>query len=522
MKKKIIAALALLAVMSAAAFAIDIAASDSARLDITSRTSFGIDLDYPWKYGLSNELTQVDLVFGLAPYQRVTNRLNSTEWVGFIELTLFHLDFIKIIKGVGYNPMGNMQNNRYQTGEFIAGLAKGPWMIQLNAAGNEPFSEPWNKGMQFVNDAFKLSWAYLDSMVDVRRVKAITGVPVITRRGEENMLGAGEIPAAAHDTMHQFGFNKVGNIADRFGEELTAEMIAVMYNSDGFGINMKFGTEYPFYSDEIKEDNLNGLAFGFDSVFTPTVLDGFKAFFSLMGTINWFADNTADPFRGGTRIGYTIALNDDLSVEPWVGYDMGIFFGEDKTTNAHEASLGITMRWPGQGGWLTDYILNSDGRVFPGMSLSYKTYIDKEVLGDDIEHSIKLTLFEPKGDDGLFYMIGSEIIVDIMDLTGITKGSTANTDYPGGFAVLTTAYIDAELNNLGKMPGTLRPWTILYYDNLRKAIGSDERINDFKIDIGINLENAISNTTFGIVWNSGSLVQLHRTGVLRLIAEIRL
>jgi len=182
------------------------------------------------------------------------------------------------------------------------------------------------------------------------------------------------------------------------------------------------------------------------------------------------------------------------------------------------------MRWPGQGGWFTDYILNSDGRVFPGMSLGYKIYEEKE-KNTGLEHSIKFTLFEPRGDDGLFYKLGSEIILDLIDLTNVTAGEPADTNNPpGGFSVLATAYFDLEFNYLGKMPGSLIPWTIIYYDNLPGELADDKRINDMKFDLGLNLENAIPNTTFGIVWNTGSLIQNtgYRMGFLRLIAEIRL
>jgi hypothetical protein len=82
------------------------------------------------------------------------------------------------------------------------------------------------------------------------------------------------------------------------------------------------------------------------------------------------------------------------------------------------------------------------------------------------------------------------------------------------------------------MPGALVPWTILYYDNLPEADGSG-RYHNVKFDLGFNLENVISNTTLGIVWNSGSLLREVRSretearinswlGYLRLIAEIRL
>jgi len=531
MKLVRIVALIILLSLNVAVFAIDISLNDSARLDIVSRTSFGIDLDNPYRYGLANELTQFDLVLGLAPYQQLSNRFNSSGPVGFINVTLFHLDLIKVNKNVGYNAPAPIGTNRYQNGEFLAGIASGSWIFQLNAGGNEPFSSPWNKGLQYVNDGFKLSWAYLDSMVDVRRIKSITGIPVITKRGEENLAGAGQ--TQEHDTMKQYGFDNEfgltsgGNIADRFGHDIRAHMIAGMYNTDDFGINFKLGTQYMFNDDRITKDNPNGLAMGIDSVFTPVFLPGLKIFASLMGTYNWGTSAYSDPLIGGTRIGYTIPLNEDLSVEPWAGLDLGTRFKDDGSAEkpGYEFSIGFTMRWPGQSGWLTDYILNSDGRVFPGMSLGYKIYEEKE-KDTDLEHSIKFTLFEPRGDDGLFYFLGSEIIIDIIDISNVTSGKASTTnDPPGGFSILATAYFDAELNNIGKIPGTLIPWTIFYYDNLPEPSGTG-RYNNIKFDLGLNLENAIPNTTFGIVWNTGSLLRSSVTsgtlGFLRLIAEIRL
>jgi len=530
-----IAVLILLIAIPVMVFAIDISANDSARLDIVSRTSFGIDLDNLYRYGFANELTQFDLVFGLAPYQRLGNRLNTTDAVGFIELTLFHLDLIKINRIVGYNPPSGIGTNRYQTGEFIAGIVKGPWLIQLNAAGNEPFASPWNKGMLFINDGFKFSWAYLDSVVDVRRIKAISGLPVITRRGEENMAGAGQ--TQEHGTMKQYGFDIVGNIADRFGpymdiQNMNPQMVAFMYNADNFGINLKLGTQFPFDSPGITKINRNGIIAGLDSVFTPMSIPNLKIFASLTGSNAWGNDANPDPVFGGTRFGYNIQLSDEISVEPWMGLDIGTRIkangGIEKP--GYEFSIGATMRWPGQDGWLTDYILNSDGRVFPGMSLGYKIYEDLE-KNTGLEHSLKFTLFEPRGDDGVFYVLGSEIIIDVIDITNVTFGVPASTDNPrGGFSVLVTSYFDLEFNLIGR-PGALVPWTIIYYDNLPGAEKNAARINDFKIDLGLNLENAIANTVFGIVWNTGSLLHKtsytnsmlqHQLGYLRFIAEIRL
>ena len=520
-----IAVFFLLLFVSTTAFSIDISMGSTARLDVVSRTSFGIDLDNLYRFGLYNELTQVDLVFNLAPYQQLTNRVNSPEAVGFIEFTLFHLDLIKIGRSVGYNPPGTMGHNRYQTGEFLAGIANGPWVFQFNAGGNEPFSSPWNKGMQFINDGFKFSWAYLDSMVDIRRIRYIsdiTGRDIMTGRGEENMDGAGQ--TMEHPTMKQYGFDSLGNIADRLGMNLSCQMVAAMYNSENFGLNLKFGTRLPFYDEGIDEDNPNGLAVGIDTVFNRFFLDGIKVFFSMIGTYNWSVSTGQSPLAAGTRIGYNIPLVEGVSVEPWAGFDIRTRYDKDGEFQdpGYEASVGFNMRFPGEGGWLTDYIINSDGRVFPGMSLGYKIFEDK-AAGREMEHTLKFTLFEPRGDEGMFFMLGSEIILEFIDITNVNFGMPATTnDPPGGFTILGTAYFDLEFNNVGRIPGTLRPWTIFYFDNLPGETKESERITDTKIDLGFNFENTIPNTVLGIVWNSGSMLQRNRTGFLRCFVEIRL
>ena len=132
--------------------------------------------------------------------------------------------------------------------------------------------------------------------------------------------------------------------------------------------------------------------------------------------------------------------------------------------------------------------------------------------------------------------IGSEIIVDIHDITNSREGLTsALGPDPGlepnksgtpiaGLVTLVTAYFDYELPAFSWLPGRLIPWTILFYDNLPGATKGAERINDFKIDLGLNLEGAIPNTVFGIAWNSGSLIQeaKHKWGYLHIMAEIKL
>jgi hypothetical protein len=368
------------------------------------------------------------------------------------------------------------------------------------------------------------------------------------------MFGAGDIGSNAGLTMNQFTMQTHTvartHIGDRFAPGLTSSynsgdknLVAVMYNADAFGVNVKLGTEKTFLDASIDKDNMNGLAAGVDSVFTPTAVPGLKIFASLTGLFFYGPDKNPDPLWGGTRIGYNIPLTEDISIEPWAGVDLGIDIKDDggMTKPGYEVSFGGTMRWPGFAGWGKDYIINSDGRVFPGMSVGYLLYQDLE-KNTDLEHTIRFTLFEPKGDEGIFYKIGSEIIVDIQDLTNVNYGAYNELGplEPGvsGFNIFGTAYFDYELGKIGKIPGTFIPWTILYYDNLAgKTKKASDRVNNIKVDLGINLENAVANTTFGIVWNSGGLIQKtivdangttpmvadkHQLGYVRLFAEIRL
>ena len=63
----------------------------SAEFKITSRTSFGVDLDNPYRYGLKQELTDFNFILHLTPYQKLSNKVNSSDPVGFINLTFFNI-----------------------------------------------------------------------------------------------------------------------------------------------------------------------------------------------------------------------------------------------------------------------------------------------------------------------------------------------------------------------------------------------------------------------------------------------
>jgi hypothetical protein len=480
-------------------YAGEVSVADGGRFDITSRTAFGLDLDNTYRYGLTQELTKFNLILNLFPYQKLSNRVNSEEAVGFIDITLFHLDLMTS-EDLGYNagvPDDNgayLRRNRFQTGEFLAGIAKGNWVFQMNAGANEPFWAPWNKGLAFVNDRVRFTWAYLDSMVDVKRTKRIYEL-----KPEDELV----------EQYQQDGRGPT----DSFGLDVSGPTVAALYNKEGsWGMNLKLATEYGYNSEAITESNRNGIAAGVDFVTTPEKVPGLKIFASAGGSADYGLDENADPVMVGFKVGRTFPLNEDISLEPFVGTDLGKKLGGEGPENPveFEVSGGLTMRWPGQGGWYTDYILDDEGRVFPGMSLAYKVYGDTDKDAADYQHSVKFTLFEPRGDEGVFYGLGSEMIVDFVDIIADRR------------ELITTVYVDYEIARFLKGRGTLIPWGTVCYDYLPGA--EDQRNNAAKLNLGVKLRDAIANAVLGLEWNSGDILNPdapYRSGYAKATVEIK-
>lgn len=492
--------LALSALSCVCAFSGEISLADGGSFDITSRTSFGVNLDHPYQYGLKQELTDFKLRLDLVPYQKLSNAVNSPTAVGFVNLTFFDLGLEFTPTNTpnsgssGYNAPSNAPTNRFQTGEFIAGIAKKEWIYQFNAGGNEPFWSPWNNGIQYVNDRVRFTWAFLQSMVDVKRTKTVAAL------------------APEDPVVQQFQQDGSG-ITDTFGADFGGSTVAVTYNKEeAYGFNLKVATQSSYTETRLTAENHNGIAAGFDLALDPAVTRGLRVYGSVAGSYDYGIDKDPDPVMGGLQIAPVIALNEDIYLEPYVATDFGTQINEKGSVAPfmYEAAVGATMRWPGEGGWYTDYILDEDGRVFPGMSVAYKVNGSAEEAVKDLQHNAKLTVFEPRGDEGVFYGLGSEIIVDVNDITNDSRN------------VMATVYVDYTKAGVLNGPGSLIPWTTVCFDDLPGA--TTGRVNGLKIDLGVKLDGAISNTVLGLSWNSGDLIQtdsVARLGIVKTTVEIK-
>lgn len=517
-KKFVLAAFsALLLSVTGTAFAKEIGNTFNAEFRIKSRTSFGVDLDSPYNLGLKQELLDFAYVMHVGPGY-VSNQFSADVPVGFINFSVYDVAITPVSGGTVENLEANRGNGKFydywDSGKFSAGISWKNFLLTLNGKNTESFWLPWNKAFENTDDKIRVSWASMDTVVGATRTKKIlSSQPLDTdQKGRSSGKWTGK--------QSTYLVEQDDGTMDKLHFAVDGQMVGLMYNMpDVFGVNLKFATENPFDSKLNTVHDYNGIALGLDFVLTPKFLKGLRVLGSAAGTWNYGADHNADPFAVGVKASYSIVLNEDITVEPYAGFDTGLFLLDDYSvstiaTNSstqyktglsdnetnlpgggYEVSFGAAVRWPGQRGWYTDYITGDEGRVFSGMALGYSFY-NNPLDGDTApSHSMKFTLFEPTGHEGVLYFVGSEVIADLKNIG--TKD----------WELLATAYVDCPLDMIIKH-GILTPFVTLYYDNLPYEKGADIlRQNALKTDLGVKLSEFIPNTVVSLLWNSGNLIE---------------
>jgi hypothetical protein len=203
-----------------------------------------------------------------------------------------------------------------------------------------------------------------------------------------------------------------------------------------------------------------------------------------------------------------------LSLEPYLGVQAVQWnkvgtVGTTRYRNAVEGSAGVTLHWPGNGGWQWDPLEQRNGVSFPGLTVAYTVrdknaqYASTQVEADHPIHSLLVTLFEESGDYGLVPGLGASAAFQYFDFlnespstTNTTNAATANGK------LLATAYLDYTLVDL--VPGELVPWTRLYYDAFTRP-DTGASVQNVKIDAGLKLSKAVRNSVFGLTYESRNL-----------------
>lgn len=495
MKKSILAFLAVLLTLGDPAFGREVQTKgDSGSLRLATLTEFGVDLDNPSRYGLAFSVPELALTYDLFGYQKITNRLKSDDPVGFIDLTLgeVQIRFANASQPDYNNPGQNMKlgfNDSAvgKTGYFgplylqnvRSGILWGDWIIQLGAGGTDSFWDPWHRESTGYGQMAS-SWAYLDTRVQYQR--PLIPVVVKTPSVETNYW--------AYDTKADSEATGVDELSTSF----PGAMVGIQYVGPELSAMWKIATNNTWQTA-----SPNGLSSGLDVSYTPAAsLKGFRVLSSVVVGLDQGASHDEGTVSGGVKVGYDLALPRSSvkisSVEPYVGFDLLKPFTGPAPTSA-EASLGLTLHWPGMNGWGFDYLQGLEGRsgnVYSGATLALKTFAPNVDASENLKHSAQLTWYNDS-DGGLINNIGSELVAQWKDF--------ANAD--GNSTLMVTGYVDMPLP--GVLGGSLVPWTKVYYDNVRTASMSD-RANNLMIYGGFKLKKAIRNTEFGLTYQSRNIL----------------
>jgi hypothetical protein len=500
--RKALCALLLLMAASTFTFAIDVSTASGATLSIISRTSLGIDLDNPYKYGLKQEFPEFALYYNMAPNQEITNKVKSDKPQGFIDL---HMDVQSMRFSNGANPDDNtpagngvgldFNDSAQQTtgyfGPFYiygfqAGIAYHNYILQLAAGGDDCYWKPWNRTLEFLNDRLGASWAYMDTRVQYRR-DVVATLPVDINTQSEAYYWTYQGDNAKRPNPYTSPFDT--DLDSLYSTIPSGTMIGLQHAGEEFSYMVKAATEYAYDSTFITRDDANGLAAGLDYAITPAALKGFRVLGSFTGTYNYGVDSDPDPVFGGAKFSYDIPVpgQKGVSVEPYVGYDGRANIASDASVKyAQELAGGATLHWPGKSGWLFDNFQNRSGVVYPGLTAAYKLYLPDD--GSAYKHNILVTLMEDEGDGGALYGVGAEAVLQFFDFTNKDNGK-----------LLASLYCDYAIKHV--YDGQLIPWIKAFYDFY--PVDSSSAL---KLDIGVKLKDAIQNAVLGLTWDSGVLV----------------
>lgn len=508
-----------------------------AKLEITTNTSYGWNLDDPQQQGLKMDFSHFNIQFGLANGGLISNKIKTDDPAGFMQFefgglqlnwgntgSLFDKDMNNPGKNtsIGFNGADTGYTYPIYIERFVSGIQWKAWetefVLQLAAGGDKPENwRPWsNLQRGYITSEFIQRWAYLDTRVQYLRAS----IPAYLTDPKMSTTG---LPDDANYWAH-------GNPSDpsSLPRDLSLSpqgtLIGFQANQADFSIMLKFQTEKTWAEKNPGSDN--GMAFGLDASYTPTDLKGLKTYASVAQLIHYGADESPQPRGYGGKIGWDFALGDPFSLEPYLGVQ-AIQWNKVGTVastqyrNAVEGSAGVTLHWPGNGGWQWDPLEQRNGVSFPGLTAAYTIrdknaqYSSTQVEGDQPIHSLLVTLFEESGDYGLIPGWGASAAVQYFDFLNESQ-STSNTinAATANGKLLATAYLDYTLVDV--VPGELVPWTRLYYDAFSRP-DTGATVQNVKVDAGFKLSKAIRNTVFGLTYESRNLTAAVKdTGVVDL------
>lgn len=517
MKRVVLLLMPLLAALPLSAK--DLTVKTQAKMDLTTDTSYGVNLDNPKQQGLKMDFAHFNISFNLANGGLTSNKIKSDDPAGFVQFEFGGLQFNWNNTGALYDKDANNPGQNTKLGfnsggtgytypvyieRFVSGITwkafDGEFVAQLAGGGDAPENwRPWsNLQRGYITSEFLQRWAFLDTRIQYQRA----ALPAYLTNPKMSPVG---IPDDSNYWNHGNANDPSGTIRD-LSLNPQGTLVGLQFNTTDFSLMGKFITEKT-WADKNPVDN-NGMGFGLDVALTPADLKNFKTYASVGKTLHYGKDNDPQAFAYGAKTGWELPLVDALTIEPYLGFqgkewDKIGQVGSDRYYNAHEASAGVTLHWPGNGGWQWDPLEDRNGVLFPGLTVAYTIRDNNDVYKNSTKadtnpiQSLLVTLFEESGDYGLVPGLGAEVAIQAFDFLNEPK----NLASPNSM-FLVTGYFDYTLVDL--IPGELVPWTRLYYDNLYSPT-EGARVNNLKVDAGLKLSKAVRNTVFGLSYLSNNL-----------------
>jgi hypothetical protein len=547
----------------------DLALKGDAKIEITTNTAYGFSLDDPDKRGLGVAFSHFAITYGITGGGLLTDAIKSDDPYGFIQMEFgglemdwgnLHSLYDKDLNqpsttgntSLGFNSGGTGYTYPIYIERLVSGINWGKWFLQLAAGGDPPENwRPWsNFERGYIKSEFLQRWAYPDTRLQYQR----PNIPVMLK-GEnawgipnENQYWNNGNPYDSNSTL------ATGGTLRDLVLNPQGTLVGLSYTDDDFSAQLKFVTETDwngYVTSNSLEPNPTaastpkngapGQAFGLDTSFTPQELPALKAYASAGIEMDYGAPGTPQPWALGGKVGYNLAVTDQVSVEPYVGvqvkhWDKVGYVGTLQYLNANEGSVGLTIHWPGDGGWQWDPLQQRNGVLFPGLTLAYTIRDNNDLYstastsliqkGSNPIQSILVTLYEESGDAGLLEGWGAEGAVQYNDFQNFSRGLGAAHSMA---QLLTSLYVDYTIPDVAN--GDLVPWTKLYFDHLTLPAGTV--LNNTKVDVGLRLEKAIRNATIELRYESLNLTGTTRAtnnldsgfqglGLIRLGVEVRI
>lgn len=491
--KKFVTAL-FLGTLALGLFAAELQTAEGASITVRTRTQFDVSLDNSSRYGLATSVPELSLNFVLAPWQKIGDKPRSSQPQGFLQFELDKME-IRYTNGAvkdynGGDPAFGFKFNdskSMETGYFgpvympnmRAGLVWGDWTLQLAAAGATNFFNPWNRDYDHSYQQLIADWAYLDTRVQYRRG---TVADYLADRTVETNYWSYDQPSP--------------NFDDLATDYTTGALVGLEYAGKTVAGRLKFNTRYPLAT--LPANETNGLGLGGDLALTP--FNGLTSTTSAALRLNYKGTASPEQMGVGTKLAYDIPLSSfkGLSLTPLVGYDFKQGLSLSKL-QSQEASVGLTVHWPGTEGWAQDLLHDRTGAVYSGATVAFKVY-QADLTNAQLTQTILFTLYEDPDDTGLIKGLGSEIVVE-----RVMSPSATNTQV--------SAYFDWT----AKLPrGALVPWTRVLYDHEPGSLVTE---------VGCKLEKVIPKTLFGLTWLSNDLTRGasgNKFGIVSLYADLSL